>query len=612
MFRDVHALFYIYVPIGPVIKSYQNMSRLFYRSLLSFVIIAASITGCQKNFTNELQDDSLQQKTLNNGFSTLSTPEYLTEEYNLPIRVDSNFKWGINGHPLNQVAYLTNHALQADLIKELAASYYRIDIPYNEDGEITNLSLFTTTLNNAAAKNIQLIPIIFPPDSTGLYSLSIANAAIKGKQVGKGFASRYKQYFDYYQLGNEEDIDLLSKTSAPDGSLREHYNFSNFQILASYFAGMIEGIKEEDPTAKTIINCGGWYHYGFFLLLQDAAIDYDILGYDWYEDMANYEIILNVLKTTFASKEVWFTEIHSKSTTVLTTPSLHKQRIEDLIAKLDQGSNIKGFFIYELFDEDNHPGVEGILGLIDWTTPMVFTTFSYKDAYKRYKFKIEETKHGFEDFIYSLYVYANHRAPDPGGLTYWTNRLASSRDVPAIVNEFLGAEFYGAFVDEQYQLLYGRAADPTGRAYWTNRLMTDMSRENMITTFCGDTEFWNLSGATNNGFIDRAFQKLFNRTPTSSEIIDWSQRLSTGTTRMAMAEEMIHDEEYLRIFVRAQYNFILRRNGNVDPVSENWAVGLMQNGMTQRGFIKTLFNGKEFWERGIQEGYVRNNPPYQF
>lgn len=375
---------------------------------------------------------------------------------------------------------------------------------------------------------------------------------------------------------------------------------------------MIEGIDEEDPTAKTIINCGGWYHYGYFSLLNSAGVDYDILGYDWYADIPDYLNILNTLQTTFASKEVWFAEINVQDYTILTTPSLHRKRIEDLISHLDQATNIKALFVYELLDEDNQPGMEGVFGLIDWTVPGVYTNFTYKEGYKMYKFKIEETKHGFEDFIYSLYTYANHRAPDPGGLVYWTNRIASSRDVPAIINEFLGAEFYGAFVEEQYQSLYGRAADPTGKSYWTNRLMTDMSRENAIATFCSDTEFWTLSGSTNSGFIDRAYQKLFNRAPSTTDVTYWTQRLTTGTSRMTMIEEMLHNDEYLHIFVRAQYNFLLRRNGNIDPTTESWAVGLVQNGMTQRGFIKTLLNSKEFWERGIWEGYVRNNPPYQF
>lgn len=588
------------------------MFRSLFHLIVLYLFLLVVTLGCRKNITNILQGGTDDQIIATSISSDLNVQGYLTEQYDLPIRVDGNFKWGINGHPLTQPAYLQNHGLQADLIKELGASYYRIDVPHDQYGEINDMSLFSATVNSASSNNIQLIPIVFPPDSAGLYSLSVADAAIKGKQLGKGFASRYKQYFDYYQLGNEEDIDLLPKVNAPDGSAPSHYNFSNFQVLASYFSGMIEGILEEDPTAKTIINCGGWYHYGYFSLLNDAGIDYDILGYDWYENISDYQVVLNVLKTTFASKEVWFTEAHSLDMQVLTNPSLHKQRILDLISKLDLGGNIKGFFIYELFDEDYHAGVEGMLGLVDWTSPTSVTDFNYKAAFKSYKFKIEETKNGFEDFVYSLYVYANRRTPDPIGLNYWTNRLADARDVPAIVNEFLGIEFFAAFVEEQYQVLYGRVADPSGKSYWTNRLMSDLSREDLIMIFSGGNEFWTLSGSTDNGFIDRSFHKLFNRAPDLNDINYWSQRLSSGTTRMEMIHEMIHDEAYLRIFVRAQFNLLLRRNGNVDQISENWAVALMQQGMTQRGFIQTLLNSKEYWERGIWEGYERNNPPYLF
>jgi hypothetical protein len=594
------------------------MSRLFSHTLFLLVISTGPIAGCKKGFTDLFQENSLQREQVNGSFSSLDMPEYLTEQYTLPIRVDSDFKWGISGHPLTQEPYLNNHALQADLIKELNAPYYRIDIPHNENGEVNDLYRFNSIITQTAAKNIEIVPVIFPPDTSTLFAYTISEAATKGYLLGKGFASRYKQYFNYYQLGNEEDGKLLPTVSPGSGSqISDYKRTERIPIWVIYLNGMIAGINEEDPTAKTIVNNGGWYHYGYFLLLDSLHVNYDILGYNWYTGIPDYLNVLNVLQTTFASKEVWFTELNVQDSTILVTPALHRKRIEDLISNLDRRSNIKAVFIYELFDEDQHfdpdeANIEDIFGLIDWTVPYVYTNFTYKEGYKTYKFKIEETKHGFEDLIYSLYTYANHRAPDPGGLTYWTNRIASSRDVPAIINEFLGAEFYGAFVEEQYQSLYGRAADPTGKSYWTNRLMTDMSRENVITTFCSDTEFWTLSGSTNSGFIDRAYQKLFNRVPTTTDNAYWTQRLTTGTSRMTMIEEMLHNDEYLHIFVRAQYNFLLRRNGNVDPISENWAVGLMQNGMTQRGIIKTFMNSKEFWERGVQEGYVRNNPPYQF
>lgn len=83
------------------------MSRLFHLTLFSFVIGTAVISGCKKSFTNPVPENSLQQEQMNGSFSSLDMPEYLTEQYNLPIRVDSNFKWGISGHPLTQEPYRT-------------------------------------------------------------------------------------------------------------------------------------------------------------------------------------------------------------------------------------------------------------------------------------------------------------------------------------------------------------------------------------------------------------------------------------------------------------------------------------------------------------------------
>lgn len=577
-------------------------------------MIAAITPACKKSFTDPVDGSLLDQEKLSNNVSLLTDPEFLTDVYNLPSRLDSNFIWGINGHSLNQVAYEGNYALQVDLQKELTVTHYRIDIPNDMNGEINSvgLSRFNALLTQSSLANIQLLPVLWIPDTTTMDTYSHTQADANGYILGKGFASRYKQHFNCYQLGNEEDNKLLDQVNQVSGIEPGHYNAVRFPILAQYFKGMIRGIREEDPTAKIIINNGGWYHYGYFALLNQANVDYDIIGYDWYDEIIDFQTILSVLQTNFASKDVWFTEVNSRDPLVLNAPTNHRDRIDNLIAKLDQKTNVKAFFIYELFDEDNQPGIERQFGMIDWVTDNVYTNFTYKEAFKMYKFKIEETKHGFQDFVHSLYLFGNHRAPDPGGLAYWTNRVATYRNIPALINEFLGIEFYAAFVEEQYQLLYGHAADPTGKDYWTNRLMTDLSREELVTIFCSETEFWTLSGATNSGFINRVFQKLLNRNPYPAEVTDWTQRLTTGTTKITLVAELLHSPDYLALFVQAQFNFLLRRNGSVDSQSISWGVGLMQNGMTQRGFIKTLMNGKEFYQRAIQEGYVRNNPPYQF
>src|ERR1700761_3794095 len=88
--------------------------------LLAFLCLIYS--GCRKIDT--------PQSTMSVGkriaFTAASSPVIPT--YDLPVRVDSGFIWGVNGHPVEQVAYWLTLPAQMSLLNELQAPYYRFDM----------------------------------------------------------------------------------------------------------------------------------------------------------------------------------------------------------------------------------------------------------------------------------------------------------------------------------------------------------------------------------------------------------------------------------------------------------------------------------------------------
>ena len=542
----------------------------------------------------------------------------LPSPFDLPIRVDPGFKWGVNGHPIVQPSYYNSNStgLQMSVLKELQAPYYRVDMQnLTENGSLPGdeLTRFNDLMSNAVANNVQVIPVMIL--RSDLYSLTPADAETKGNALGAGFASQYGSYFPYYELGNEDDLPLITvpRTDGTglDGTLARDYDPNHLATLCAYLRGMISGIKSVSPSAKTIVSGGN--HLVYYTLLLNNGVNFDVLGYHYYWSINGYKDVLQAVSTTFAQKEVWFTEANSFDavTKYGYNPNLQDTIVGQYIQLLDQHTNIKGFFIYELFNEGNLTDTtqEAKLGLIQ--IPYTATT-SRVPLFYTYKLKIEEAKRGWEDLIYSIYLYCNLRTPDPSGFQYWTNVAASSRDIPGVINSMLPGESYMRYVEQLYQGLYDRVGDETGINYWTNELVNGSTREQVAGIFCGSTDFWILSGSTNSGFISRLYQKLLNRAPSPPEVTSAINMLNSGGSRSSLADSLLHSDEYYHIFVRAQYNALLRRNGNIDPVSENWAVGLLRGGMTQLDFIKTLLDSYEFWLRGIEEGYVRNNPPFQF
>lgn len=90
------------------------------------------------------------------------------------------------------------------------------------------------------------------------------------------------------------------------------------------------------------------------------------------------------------------------------------------------------------------------------------------------------------------------RAPDSSGMTYWTNQLTNGKKLSAVAKQFsTSSEFqtkYGslsnqAFVMNIYQNIFNRDPDPGGLAYWTNKLATKQkTRGDVMVSFSESNE----------------------------------------------------------------------------------------------------------------------------
>lgn len=90
------------------------------------------------------------------------------------------------------------------------------------------------------------------------------------------------------------------------------------------------------------------------------------------------------------------------------------------------------------------------------------------------------------------------RAPDLGGMTYWTNQLTNGKSLAQVAAQFAkSSEFqtkYGSKTNEQfvtliYQNIFERDPDPGGLAYWTNKLETEQkTRGDVMVNFSESSE----------------------------------------------------------------------------------------------------------------------------
>lgn len=570
------------------------------RPQLTFILAVLALSSCVKSVHNNKNDHT--------GPATLPRSVACCG-----VNVGSSAStkiWGATGHPNNQVQYYGNVDAQLDLIQEMGMTQYRVDMGANRNGELIgdNLTRFNELMTKCQPRGITVLPVLINNEWWAA-NYTRDDAYYVGAILGNGFATRYGSYFHTYELGNEEDLYCL--VGNVSGASTSQYDPVKFEKTYYYLNGMIEGIKAVDPTAKFIINCGGWYHYGFFTLLNQHNVQYDIIGYHWYDDNPGaFSDVLNQLASF--NKDVWFTELNSRSGDTVGTYSQTSDFVYNYLNVLETRSFVKSVFVYELFNEDGQKSPEGIYGLTYWNTLFNFTAYTKKPSVANWKYEIEENLHGNEDFVYSFFLYCDNRVPDPGGLQYWTNRLTSTGDRQEVITVGMSQEGNGRFVEEQYSVLLD---DPTITTdtwnYWLGRMQSGTTREQVICELCANDEFYTRSGSSTAGYVERLFNKLLGRPSDPTGKAYWVGVMNGGATRYQLAGKFIHDQEYCSKFVDAQFHKLLRRTGPVEQDAIDYYTGkLLNDGWNQATLINFLLMSDEYWYRGINEGYLRRHPGY--
>jgi len=288
--------------------------------------------------------------------------------------------WGVNGHPLVQQVYLNSDLeTQFKIIKHFGFSYYRIDVSADANGTIIDHQLFFKILALARKNNVKILPMFY---LSGLDLNSTPDISFKrGKVLGEGIGKRYGAYFDYYELGNEEELKIIHPNTNGDRS--DQYDLKGSEVTAAFLRGMSQGIKKNDPTGKIIIDFAGWLHYEYLTMLVAKKVGFDIIGLHWYSDMGKLTNVgsmnINILKllTLKFKKPIWITEINRRNGSMNDNSGDQLFWIKNYLMECKNNRNVKAFFFYELYDEQGSvDNPESNYGLVSWDPAL--KNYSYK------------------------------------------------------------------------------------------------------------------------------------------------------------------------------------------------------------------------------------------
>lgn len=311
-----------------------------------------------------------------------STQENLVPEFK---STSSKYKFGVAGTALGSPAYYNvPYKEQMELLKKMGMNVYKFQIRTMADGRTTVPWRFDPFVKAAQEAGITLLPMLYHKDLD--FSVSNSESYQRGKRVGKNFARHYKDIFTYYELGNELNLKCIIPGSA--GKTARSYDIKKFKTIAAYLKGMNDGIKSEDPDAKTMIN-STWLHYGYLKMLEQHGINFDIIAYHWYSEMDlvakrdwGIDDVIAGLAKTF-NKPIWFTEIGQRYDRSPDIENKQYEFISQFLERCRKHPRVEAAIVFQLFDQpEKNSLLESNYGIIKWMSP--YTKYAYKLTAKKF------------------------------------------------------------------------------------------------------------------------------------------------------------------------------------------------------------------------------------
>jgi hypothetical protein len=184
-----------------------------------------------------------------------------------------------------------------------------------------------------------------------------------------------------------------------------------------------------------------------------------------------------------------------------------------------------------------------------------------------------------EDFVTQQYEDFLSRAPDAGGLAYWSERLRHGYEPAALVESLaLSPEFEGtvAPVVRLYYAHFQRPPDYQGLTHWARVARSGWSIAQISEQFVGSPEFAATYGdLTDEQYVNQVYLNVLGRAADPAGLAYWVAQLQAGMTRGVLMVAFSDSSEYRdllggRVLATMLYVGMLRRAPETDGLSY-WA-----------------------------------------
>ncbi|HEY2704596.1 MAG TPA: DUF4214 domain-containing protein [Candidatus Dormibacteraeota bacterium] len=195
------------------------------------------------------------------------------------------------------------------------------------------------------------------------------------------------------------------------------------------------------------------------------------------------------------------------------------------------------------------------------------------------------------------------RAPDAGGLLYWSGLIDSGQPrFPVALSLTASTEYVGDQVQAQYQTYLHRVTDGTltsgGEGFWVNYIASGATFEQLAESLIGSDEYFTVRGHGDaSTYVTTLYQDILGRGPDAGGLSYWVGRLSAGAPRFQVSASILESTEGRQMLVDRTYQSLLRHLPD-GPGLAFWTAQL-QSGLRDETLIASIIGSDEYLQYAV-------------
>src|SRR5262249_11472142 len=156
------------------------------------------------------------------------------------------------------------------------------------------------------------------------------------------------------------------------------------------------------------------------------------------------------------------------------------------------------------------------------------------------------------------------------------------------------------FIKGDYLNLLGRSPSSSELTKWVDRMQAGSTDSQLTTGFLASNEYYRDHGKDSTRWLTGLYQDVLHHPPDAAGLAGWENALDNGSTRRAVAFAFVHSTEAQGLVVTGDYQKLLQRAPDQTEMG-SWTAAL-HHGMTNSQLLSTVAGTPEYAQLQMTPG----------